>query len=122
MNQFEIKQFLKERAGTFFSAKEIASLTNSNEISIYAKLNEISKDRNIVTKTINLGPLNKLTILYSMPKEDAELNETMLEFTTVRNRKEFNGVFHPELITQFMIIKELKKLNKVLDNGSKQQI
>jgi hypothetical protein len=125
LNQFEIKQWLEEHAGIFFTSSEIAQETGTDGRTIFSKMDAISKDKDIVTKTVYYGIKKVPTTAYCFVKKEQDINDVIADYTVLRNAKGVGTSYHSEMVTNFMVLKELRSIRLLLEelnNGNKERI
>ena len=108
MGQKEIFDSLKSNPNEYFSAEELSQILKINRQSATASLNKLQNKGYILVKLFSIGrnntPVKKFCFV-SADKFESILNE----FEQVREK---NKYLNTETVSNLMILKELKEMNK----------
>jgi len=114
MSQFEILEFLKSRPNLYFSVDDIATNLGLSVQSVFTNIKKMELE--LTAKQIQ-GKTKHMTTVYAFTT-NSEMNELMAEFQILRTTPLFTFM-SPETITNLIVAKEVRKLNKRIENGTK---
>ena len=121
MGQGDILGFLKKNPNAFFSAEDISRLMEINFQSSKATLNRLKEAKDVQFKVMFLGKTNHPTEMYSFRDIDSDFNDAINELNKYKNDNEFQYV-NSNSIIELLTLKELKKIRRLLEHGSKEQV
>jgi len=110
MGAAEILGLLKKNIGTPLDSQTIARMTNVNIRTAYAVLEKLHIKGEVSFKVVKplQGPKKKL---YIYSQTDDYFEDTYKTLRTIKQDRRFFD-YNPQLITNMMIVAELKKLNE----------
>jgi len=111
-----VLEFLKSNLDNFFSAEEINKHIESNIQTTYAQLRNLIKSSDIVFKEVK-APSGFLMKTYCFNKQTDELQEALHELTYIKQQPKFQFTTS-EVVSNLLILKELKKISKLLDKNN----
>ena len=104
MGQNDVYTILVKNPAMFFSAKELAQLTNLRVQTVLSNIKALEKDNEISIK------------LVKGKTKDNAFETICKEFTEYRSEKRFSHA-RPEYLQNFLILTELRKLREEMNNG-----
>ncbi len=115
MGQNDVYTILVKNPAMFFSAKELAQLTNLRVQTVLSNIKALEKDNEISIKLVK-GKTNHNTKLIGYIPKDNAFETICKEFTEYRSEKRFSHA-RPEYLQNFLILTELRKLREEMNNG-----
>jgi len=116
MGKKEIYDFLNKNPNAFFSADDLSKILKINYQSARAAINKLITENTLVSKNVTVNKFGPAISYFSIRKTDDKLEEALIEYKQLRNDPAF-AASNQDLIIGLLQVKELKKLNEVLQNG-----
>lgn len=114
MGQQDIKNWLKQNKGQFFSVREISDVMKVNFQSVYKNIERLRADKDIECKeVINKG--SQLMKMYGYVPIDEDFNDLLAEVRLCPLSRQYST----DLVILLKILYELREIKKVIKDGCK---
>ena len=117
MSQRDVLVFLKKNTPNYFTPEEMGKILNLNIQSIHSSLKQLSKFNDVDCKAFlpKQGPPAKK---YSFLKKDDYFEEALHIYKKLKSEERF-GFMPSDVLSNLIIVKELKKIVGLLKDGKK---
>ena len=120
MGQSDIMQFFRRNPDCFFSSDEVAKGLGINRKTAYALLKKLKDNDDLELKYVK-PKQGSIKTMFAYRIKDDFLEESMHEFNILKQKEKFSTT-NASTLQNFLILKELKRLNTKMEedkNGSK---
>jgi len=115
MGKTDVLFILKKNNGQFFSAADISKFVGLNVQTTYAVLKKLHNSGDVDFKEF-IPPQGPVRRLYGYTNRDDTFEFTLQQFQCMKKEERF-GFMSSEVLSNLMVVKELKELNEAIKNG-----